>query len=119
MTIRDYLAKYPTLKRFVHRLLIPRGLARPRRWVSWLLNPFVHQHHPSAAIRATVRLDVLPFNRFDLGAHSLIEDFSVINNGVGDVVIGANTHLGIGAVIIAQSALVPTSSWPNMWCYRG
>jgi len=51
-------------------------------------------------IHKRARLDVVPFNRFDLGANSTIEDFCIINNGVGDVIIGNNTLIGIGNVII-------------------
>ncbi|AQG80780.1 acyltransferase [Spirosoma montaniterrae] len=100
MPLKNYLDQRPALKRWVHYLLIPPGEARPRRWVSWFVNPFIHQRHAKARIRSSVRLDVLPFNSFMLGAGSLIEAFSVVNNGVGPVEIGMNTLLGIGAVII-------------------
>lgn len=46
------------------------------------------------------RMDVLPFNNFHLGNNSMIETFSTINNGVGEVIIGDNTIIGIGNVII-------------------
>ena len=81
-------------------MLIPKGQARPRLWVSWFVNPFIHQKHRSAAIRSNVRLDVLPFNAFTLGANSTIESFSVVNNGVGDVIIGDHCTVGIGSVVI-------------------
>ncbi|WP_235005396.1 acyltransferase [Pedobacter nyackensis] len=45
-------------------------------------------------------MDVFPFNRFELGSKSTIEDFVTINNGVGDVIIGDKTMIGIGSVII-------------------
>ena len=45
-------------------------------------------------------MDVLPFNRFELGSLSTIEDFCTINNGVGDVIIGKETRIGMGNVII-------------------
>jgi acetyltransferase-like isoleucine patch superfamily enzyme len=43
---------------------------------------------------------VLPFNRFQLGADSTIEDFCTVNNGVGDVLIGERTRIGLGSVLI-------------------
>lgn len=46
------------------------------------------------------RLDVFPFNNFELGTRSVIEDFSTINNGVGDVIIGERTIVGLGNTII-------------------
>ncbi len=100
MSIKTYLDSRPSFKRFVHWMLIPTGQARPRLWVSWFVNPFIHKKHRSAAIRANVRMDVLPFNAFSLGAHSTIESFSVVNNGVGDVTIGEHCTVGIGSVVI-------------------
>ncbi|WP_345268987.1 acyltransferase [Nibrella viscosa] len=86
-------------------MLIPAGQARPRRWVSWFVNPFVHKRHRTSAIRSSVRLDVLPFNAFTLGRHSTIESFSVVNNGVGPVLIGDNCTVGIGAVLIGPVSI--------------
>ncbi|WP_204266480.1 hypothetical protein, partial [Enterobacter hormaechei] len=42
----------------------------------------------------------MPFNAFNIGTNSTIEDFSTINNGVGDVHIGNNTLIGMGNVLI-------------------
>lgn len=81
-------------------MLVPANEARPRFWVKWLVNPFIHHKGPGSAIRRRTRLDVLPFNRFSLGRCSTIEDFSTINNGVGDVFIGDHTLIGMGNVII-------------------
>lgn len=100
MTLKNYIDERPALKRFIHRLLIPTDQARPRWWVRWFVNPFVHHRHRSSIIRSSVRLDVLPFNPFVLGDRSIIDAFSVINNGVGPVVIGSNCLIGIGAVVI-------------------
>ena len=88
------------LKAFVHRLIIPQNQARPRKWVSWFINPFFHKKGNGAVICKSVRLDVLPHNEFALGSHSTIEDFSVVNNGVGKVVVGNRCRIGIGNTII-------------------
>ncbi|MCX6217311.1 acyltransferase [Spirosoma sp.] len=93
------------LKRFVHYLLIPRGQARPRRWVSWFVNPIVHDRHRTSIIRSTARLDVLPFRVFELGIQSTVEDYSVINNGVGDIRIGDFCRIGIGSVVIGPVSI--------------
>lgn len=100
MSLTARLRQYPALKRFLHSLLIPQGQARPRAWVSWCVNPFVHHRGRGARVCRRVRLDVLPFQPFRLGAGSTIEDFSVINNGVGAVVIGDHSRVGIGNVLI-------------------
>jgi len=81
-------------------MLIPSGQARPRTWVRWFVNPFFHKHGKYATIRKRTRMDVMPFKKFVLGPYSTIEDFSTVNNGVGDVFIGSRTRIGIGCVII-------------------
>jgi acetyltransferase-like isoleucine patch superfamily enzyme len=88
------------LKRFVLSLLIPRNQARPRKWVKIFLNPLLHKKGKRALIRKNIRLDVLPFNNFSIGADSTIEDYSTINNGVGDIHIGERTRIGMGNVLI-------------------
>ncbi|MES2826860.1 MAG: acyltransferase [Bacteroidota bacterium] len=90
----------PALKKFIHRLLIPKNEARPRLWVKIFLNPFLHKKGKGAIIRSRTRMDVLPFNIFEIGSYSVIEDFSTVNNGVGAVTIGNNTLVGMSNVII-------------------
>jgi acetyltransferase-like isoleucine patch superfamily enzyme len=81
-------------------LLIPEGEARPRWWVKTFMNPFYHVRGKGAVIRSTVRKDVLPFNKFIVGDYAVIEDFSVINNGMGDVKIGKRSFVGLHNTII-------------------
>lgn len=96
----QYIKSDPSIKRFVHWLLIPKNQARPRTWVKWFVNPFFHHKGKNSSIRRRSRIDVLPFNQFVLGHDSTIEDFCTINNGVGDVFIGNHTRIGIGSVLI-------------------
>ena len=100
MSVVNTIKSNPKIKKIVHRLLIPKNEARPRLWVKLILNRFFHKRGKGSVIRARTRVDVLPFNRFELGDHSTIEDFSTINNGVGDVIIGHHTLIGMGNVII-------------------
>src|SRR4051794_34412149 len=100
MSLKEKIKANKRLKRFVHWLLIPSHQARPRRWVSWFVNPFYHKRGKHAVIKRRTRMDVLPFNRFELGEYSTIEDFCTINNGVGDVIIGRETRIGMGNVLI-------------------
>lgn len=81
-------------------MLIPKGQARPRTWVKWFVNPFYHQVAKGSTIRWKTRMDVLPFNLFAIGKNSTIEDFCTINNGVGAVIIGHDTRIGISNVLI-------------------
>ncbi|MGZ3837357.1 MAG: acyltransferase [Flavisolibacter sp.] len=100
MSIREKIKSNKKLKHFVHWMLIPPHQARPRFWVSILVNPFFHKKEKGATIRSRTRMDVVPFNKFALGRYSTIEDFCTINNGVGDVIIGDETRIGMGNVII-------------------
>lgn len=105
MKLALHIKDRPALKKIAHRLLIPKGQARPRRWVKWFVNPFFHIKGKGSLVCRRTRMDVLPFNKFHLGAHSTVEDFATINNGVGDVIIGDHTRIGIGNVIIGPAQL--------------
>ncbi|MDB5211479.1 MAG: putative acetyl transferase [Sediminibacterium sp.] len=100
MSFTSYIKNNPRLKKLVHWMLVPAGEARPRLWVKGFVNPFVHTRGKGSCIRWHTRVDVLPFNRFRLGDGSTIEDFSTVNNGVGDVLIGDRSLIGMGNVII-------------------
>ncbi len=45
-------------------------------------------------------MDLFPYKNFELGSYSVIEDFTTINNGVGDVLIGSRSFIGVSNVII-------------------
>ena len=48
---------------------------------------------------------MFPWNQFIVGTDSLVEDFTTINNGAGDVIIGNNARIGIGSVVIGPAKL--------------
>lgn len=100
MSIIATIKSSPKLKKFVHWCLIPTHQARPRLWVQWFVNPFFHKKGKGTTICRRTRMDVLPFQPFNLGNYSTVEDFATINNGVGAVNIGNNSRIGIGNVII-------------------
>lgn len=90
----------PRLRRLVLWLICPDGHPRPRWWVRAFLTPLLHRHGKGAKISRRARLDIFPWHRFYLGAGTRIEDFSVINNGSGDVVLGEQNYIGIGTIIV-------------------
>ena len=100
MSIVSKIKSNPALKQLALRLMIPANEHRPRLWVRWFVNPFVHKKGKHAIVRNRTRMDVFPYNEFNLGANSVIEDFATVNNGVGDVNIGHHTIVGLGNVII-------------------
>jgi len=90
----------PGLKKFVHWLITPSRNPRPRLFIRWFVNPFFHKKGKNAVIRRMSRIDVFPWNRFEIGELTTIEDFTVINNGSGNVIMGNKVRVGIGTVII-------------------
>lgn len=100
MSLKESIKSNPLLKKIVHRLLIPKNQAKPRLWVKLFVNPFIHKKGKKASIKWQTRIDVMPFNQFNLGDYSTIEDFCTINNGVGDVIIGNHSLVGMGNTII-------------------
>ena len=100
MPLLSAIKSNPELKKFVHWLLIPRGQARPRLWVRLFVNPFIHKRGKNTVIRFSARMDLLPFKSFTIGNNCIVEDFSTINNGVGDVSIGNNAGIGLSNTII-------------------
>jgi len=102
-TIQQFIQKVKSderLKKILLRVLIPKNQARPRRWVKIFINPFKHQKGRNTLIRRNARMDLLPFRSFSIGKDSTIEDFSVVNNGMGAVKIGDNVRIGLSNVLI-------------------
>ena len=100
MNLIDYIKGNPRLKQMALNIMMPKNQARPRLWVKLFLNPLKHTKGENARICRNSRIDVMPFNNFVLGDNSTIEDFSTINNGVGDVLIGQRSRIGMGNVLI-------------------
>jgi len=100
MGLAEQIKSKPAFKKLALWMMIPSGEHRPRRWIKWLVNPFKHKRGKRSIIRWRTRVDVFPYNKFELGESSVVEDFATVNNGVGDVIIGDRTIIGIGNVII-------------------
>ncbi|MEI7423009.1 MAG: DapH/DapD/GlmU-related protein [Prolixibacteraceae bacterium] len=100
MSLIETIKSNPRLKQLVLNAMMPKNQARPRLWVKLFINPFKHKKGKNARICRYSRIDVMPFNNFILGDNSTIEDFCTINNGVGDVLIGDRTRIGMSNVLI-------------------
>jgi acetyltransferase-like isoleucine patch superfamily enzyme len=100
MGIVQKIKSNPKIKEFVLWSIAPKRNPRPRLWVRWFLNPFVHKKGKGATIRCRSRIDVFPWNRFEIGNLTTIEDFCTVNNGSGNVLLGNRVRVGIGSVII-------------------
>ena len=97
--LKEKIKKHPLLKRIVLNFLMHPVKTRPQWWIR-LFMPFYIKKGKGSVIYRSVRKDIVPFNIFVLGSKSVIEDYSVINNAVGNLVIGSNTRVGIGNTII-------------------
>lgn len=88
------------LKKLIHYLMMNTTGACPRRWVKWFINPFVFHYGKGSKIRSTVILNISPINPFSLGEKSVIEYFTIIDNGVGYVNIGDESRIGLRSTLI-------------------
>ena len=101
MGIVQKLKSNPKTKSFVLWLISSKRNPRPRLWIRWFVNPFFHKKGKGSKIRRRrSRIDVFPYNPFVVGNSTTIEDFTVVNNGAGAVVLGNRVRIGIGSVII-------------------
>ncbi len=105
MGLKEKIKSNEKLKKLVLWMLIPRNQARPRLWVKWFVNPLKHKKGKGSLVRRRTRMDLMPFNNFVLGKDSTIEDFSTVNNGVGDVIIGNRTRIGMANVLIGPVSI--------------
>ncbi|MCF8380754.1 MAG: acyltransferase [Bacteroidales bacterium] len=100
MGISAHIKSNPKVKAFVIWLITPKRNPRPRWYIRWLVNPFFHKKGKGAKIRRRSRIDVFPWNRFEIGRLTTIEDFCTVNNGSGEIILGESVRVGIGSVLI-------------------
>lgn len=98
--VKQIVKDSDNLKKIANFLLHPSNEYRPRLWVRLFLNPFKHKRGKGSVIKRSVRKDLFPYNNFHIGQQSLVEDFSTLNNAVGDLYIGYNSLIGLGNVLI-------------------
>ena len=101
--IKQKLKTHPKWKTRIHKLII--GNARPRLWIKWFVNPFYFHHGKGSIIRRNTLLNVTPMNRFYVGRKTIIEDWTVIDNGVGDVIIGDHSIIGLRNTVIGPVSI--------------
>ena len=72
---------------------------RPYWWIR-VWQPFYIKKGRGSVIYSSVRKDLPPFHLFQMGKYSVVEDFSCLNNAVGDIVIGDYCRIGLGNTVI-------------------
>ena len=103
--LKEKINNYPFLKNLIFKFLMHPIKTRPQWWIRVFM-PFYTKRGKGSVIYRSVRKDIVPFNIFEIGSKSVIEDYSVINNAVGDLVIGNNTRVGIGNTIIGPVTIL-------------
>lgn len=103
--MKNLLNRNPKLKKTMLRLVFNPRTARTRLWVRVFIYPFVIKKGKHSKIRSSVRLDLNPNNKFQIGSGSIIESGAIINNGIGDIVIGDNSMITCRAMILAPAII--------------
>ena len=78
----------PKLKKVLHYLMVHPYATRPRLWVRLFVYPFIIKRGKGSIIKRKARLDIFPSKTFSIGYRTVIEDYTIINNGMGDIIIG-------------------------------
>ena len=97
--LKEKIKANPRVKALAQWLLQAPHQYRPRWWIRNILNPFVTNVSSKAIIRRTARLDIFPYKRFEVGEYSIIEDFTLVANACGDVILGKKVLIGCGSKI--------------------
>lgn len=98
-TLKEKVKQHPAVKQALHRFIMHPVKTRPNWWIR--LFSFVYlKRGKGSVIYRSVRQDLPPFNTFSLGCYSVVEDFSCLNNAVGDLLIGDYTRIGLRNTII-------------------
>lgn len=101
---KNKIKSNPRMKeRVIHMLMHPIQ-ARPRLWLRLFQWAYMKRGKHSVIYRSA-RKDIVPFNHFSLGCYSVVEDFSCINNAVGDLHIGHHTRIGLHNTIIGPVSI--------------
>ncbi|MEJ7767842.1 MAG: acyltransferase [Chitinophagaceae bacterium] len=105
MSLKDTLKSDTRLKRLAIWLGTSEKGIRPRWWIRSFVNPFFHKRGKNTKIFSRSRLDLMPFSHFEIGHDCTIEDFTILNNGMGPVTIGNHVFIGASNVIIGPVTL--------------
>lgn len=103
-TLKNFVKDRPRLKKRIHYLMMHPIKVRPRLWLRLVSFLYIKKGKHSVLYR-NVRKDITPFNKFEIGEKSVIESFSVVNNAVGDIIIGSASRMGIGGVLIGPAEI--------------
>lgn len=99
---KEKIKQNPKLKKWVHNFIMHPVKTRPQWWIRLFYFTYLKRGKGSV-IYHSVRKDLPPFRKFSLGKYSVVEDFSCLNNAVGDLIIGEYTRIGLRNTIIGPA----------------
>lgn len=91
--IKSYLEHKHKLKQFLLDLWVHPYSARTRWWARFFVYPFIIKRGKGSIIRKNARLDLNVSKKLYIGKRSIIEHNVILNNGVGDIIIGDDTMI--------------------------
>lgn len=97
--LKTRIKQNPFLKKLILNFIMHPIKTRPQWWIR-IFQPFYLKHGKGSVIYRSVRKDLPPFNKFQLGKYSVIEDYSCLNNAVGDIIIGDYCRIGLSNTVI-------------------
>lgn len=102
--IKEKIKSHPMLKKLVLNFIMHPVKTRPQWWIRLFSFTYLKRGKGSVIYRS-VRKDLPPFRKFSLGKYSVVEDFSCLNNAVGDLTIGDYTRVGLRNTIIGPVSI--------------
>lgn len=91
--IKSYLEHKHKLKQLLLDLWVHPYSARTRWWARFFVYPFIIKRGKGSIIRKNARLDLNVSKKLYIGKRSIIEHNVILNNGVGDIIIGDDTMI--------------------------
>lgn len=99
MSLKDKIKESPRLKNWLHGVLMHPVRTRPR-WYLRLFQFLYVRRGKGSVIYRSVRRDIVPFRKCEIGSYTVVESFSLLNNAVGDLLIGSYSRIGMGNTVI-------------------
>ncbi len=98
--IKNIITKNPKIKQFLLYLWVHPYSARTRWWARFFVYPFIIKRGQGSYISNKARLDLNFNNVFRVGDRTVIDDYAIVNNGMGDVIIGNDSVITSRVIVV-------------------
>ncbi|MEA4967048.1 MAG: acyltransferase [Bacteroidaceae bacterium] len=98
--LKETIEKYPKLKKFILDLWVHPYSARTRWWARCFVYPFIIKRGKGSYISNKARLDLNFNNLLKVGERTVIDDYAIVNNGMGDVIIGNDSVITSRVIVV-------------------